>query len=216
MTAKLFWEDPYLTQLDTRVAGVEGDDVTVEQTIFYAASGGQESDEGWIGTRRVVAAVNRGREIVYTLDSGDAFEPGARVRMAIDWGRRYRLMRLHSAAEIVLELMYRSLGPVEKIGAHIAPEKARIDFRWGENISGVLPAVRDEALRIIESDREITSAFGDRAAEERYWEIGGFARVPCGGTHPRRTGEIGRLELKRQNIGKGKERVDIYVADDPA
>ena len=213
MTQKLFWEDPYLTELETRISGVEADEVTVERTIFYAASGGQESDRGTIGTRRVAGARKRGKEIVYTLEPGHGFEPGDGVRMVIDWGRRYRLMRLHFAAEIVLELVYRNLGPAEKIGAHIAEDKARIDFRWGENIAGVLPAIKDQALGIIESDREIISAFSDAEAEQRYWEIGGFARVPCGGTHPRRTGEIGRLDLKRDNIGKGKERVVIYLND---
>jgi len=52
MTKKIFWEDPYLTQLETRIASVKGNDITVEQTIFYAFSGGQESDYGTIGNNR--------------------------------------------------------------------------------------------------------------------------------------------------------------------
>jgi Ser-tRNA(Ala) deacylase AlaX len=56
MTQKLFWQDPYLTQLDTHITRVEGNDVTVAETIFYAFSGGQESDHGAIGGYQVMQA----------------------------------------------------------------------------------------------------------------------------------------------------------------
>jgi Ser-tRNA(Ala) deacylase AlaX len=213
MTKKTFWENPYLAKLDTLVASVKGPDVTVEQTIFFAFSGGQESDDGTIGNRRVLQARTEGREIVYTLENGHGLKPGDPVSVKIDWERRYKLMRLHFAAEIVLELVYQKLGTIKKIGAHIAQDKARIDFEWGENISKIFPGIQEEARRMVEANQEIVSAFSDEDAEERYWAISGFARVPCGGTHLRRTGEIGEIELKRKNPGKGKERIEIYLCE---
>ncbi|HVO71766.1 MAG TPA: alanyl-tRNA editing protein [Aggregatilineaceae bacterium] len=214
MTRKVFWEDPYLTQLDAHVASVHGDDVTVQETVFYALSGGQESDEGTIGGQRVRQARKEGKEIVYTLERGHGLKPGDAVTICIDWDRRYRLMRLHFAAEIVLELVYQTLESIRKIGAHVAPDKARIDFEWGRNISNEFPALKERAQAIIDADRTIVSAFSDEEHEERYWEIRGFARVPCGGTHLRRTGEVGAIELRRRNIGKGKERIEIFVQED--
>jgi Ser-tRNA(Ala) deacylase AlaX len=213
MTRKIFWEDPYRTSLETRVTGVDGSDVTVSETILFALSGGQESDWGSIGGIAVAAARKEGFEIVYTLAEGHGLTPGDRVAMTIDWDRRHRLMRLHFAAEVVLELAYRNLPEILKIGAHIAADKARIDFRWGENISAAFPLLAAEVHRIVESDEEIVSAFSDSAAEKRYWEVPGFARVPCGGTHLKRTGEVGAVTLKRKNIGKGKERIEIFVED---
>ncbi len=213
MTRKVFWEDPYLTRLAALVTGVEGHDVTLDRTIFYALSGGQESDAGTIAGRRVLAARKQGREIVYTLESTDGLLPGARVEMEIDWPRRYRLMRLHFAAEIVLELALRELGTVEKIGAHIAEDKARIDFAWPENLSALLPELTRQALAIIESDQEVISAFSDEASERRYWKLREFPPVPCGGTHLRRVGEIGEIVLKRKNIGKAMERIEIYLRE---
>ena len=213
MTKKIFWEDPYLTQLETHMATVKDNDITVEQTIFYALSGGQESDYGTIGNNRVLQARKEGKEIVYTLENSHGLKPGDQVRMNIDWQRRYKLMRLHFAAEIVLELVYQNLDSIEKIGAHIAQDRARIDFKWDENISIVLPVIKKEALGIIEANQEIISAFSDEEKEERYWEIRGFSRVPCGGTHLRKTGEIGEIELKRKNVGKNKERIEIYVSE---
>jgi Ser-tRNA(Ala) deacylase AlaX len=213
MTEKMFWKDPYLTQLDTLITNVKDTDITVEQTIFFAFSGGQESDHGTIGNSRVLQARAEGREIVYTLENNLGLKPGDQVSMKIDWERRYKLMRLHFAAEIVLELVYQKLGSIKKVGAHIAQDKARIDFEWDENISKVLPDIQKEALGMIEANQEIISAFSDEEKEKRYWEISGFARVPCGGTHLKKTGEIGEIELKRKNPGKGKERIEIYVSE---
>jgi len=211
--AKLFWQDPYRTTLDTRVATVAGNDVTLSETIFYAFSGGQESDAGTIGGQPVLTARKEGRDIVYALAEGHGLRPGDRVIIEIDWGRRYRLMRLHLAAEIILELAYQNLPGIEKIGAHIAADKARIDFAWEQNIAKLFPLLQEKAGALIAADHAIVSAFSDEGTQRRYWEIAGFARVPCGGTHLKRTGEIGSLTLKRVNIGKGKERIEIRVGD---
>lgn len=202
-----------MTRVDTVITSVNQQDVVVGQTIFYAFSGGQESDHGRIGGFRVLGACKDGKEIAYTLEDGHNLQVGDTVTMTIDWRRRYRLMRLHFAAEIVLELAYQHLPSIEKIGAHIAEDKSRIDFMWGENISAAFPLIQSKAMVLIEADHAIISAFSDEEQELRYWEVKGFARVACGGTHLRRTGEVGQIELKRKNIGKGKERIEIYVSE---
>ena len=212
MVEKLFWQDPYRTALDTRIAAVEGDQVTLEATIFYAFSGGQESDAGTIGGRTVLEARKDGRDIRYTLEVGHGLKAGDPVVVEIDGVRRLKLMRLHLAAEIVLELAYQNLPGIQKIGAHIAEDKARIDFEWPENISRLFPMMQEKAGALITADHPIVSAYSDEATQRRYWEIAGFARVPCGGTHLKRTAEIGALALKRVNIGKGKERIEIRVS----
>ena len=213
MVEKLFWQDPYRTSLDTRIAAVEGDQVRLEETIFYAFSGGQESDAGTIGGRPVLEARKDGGDILYRLEPDHGLKPGDAVKVEIDGARRRKLMRLHLAAEIILELAYQNLPGIKKIGAHIAEDKARIDFEWSENISKLFPMMQEKAGALIVADHEIVSAFSDEANQRRYWEIAGFARVPCGGTHLKRTSEIGTLTLKRVNIGKGKERIEIRVSE---
>jgi Ser-tRNA(Ala) deacylase AlaX len=210
---KLFWEDPYLAETSAVVSGVDGDQVTVDRTVAFALSGGQESDAGIIGGREILRADWREREIVYTLPAGHGLRPGDEVLVAIDWPRRYRIMRLHFAAELVLELVYRHFGRPEKIGAHISAEKARLDFRWDGSIAETFPVLEREVGRLVDDDLPIASAFDNEVAERRSWEVEGFARVPCGGTHLRRTGEVGRVRLRRDNIGGGKERVEIRLAD---
>jgi len=213
MTAKIFWRDPYLTRLETRVVSVDGNDVTLAETFFFAESGGQESDQGTIAGDAVRAARLRGHDIVYTLSEGHELTPGQTVVIEIDWARRYRLMRLHFAAELVLELVYRDFPGTAKTGAHIAADKARIDFAWRGNIAAILPGIASETAAIVDADQVILSAFSDEADQRRYWRIGGFAEVPCGGTHLRRTGEVGEVRLKRKNPGKGRERIEITLAE---
>jgi Ser-tRNA(Ala) deacylase AlaX len=211
LVAKLFWQDPYRTSLGTRIAAVAGDQVMLEETIFYAFSGGQESDQGTIGGCKVLEARKDGADIRYTLEQGHGLKAGDAVIVEIDGVRRRKLMRLHLAAEIILELAYQNLPGIRKVGAHIAEDKARIDFEWAENISSLFPMMQEKAGALIAADHPIVSAFSDEANQRRYWEIAGFAHVPCGGTHLKRTGEIGVITLKRVNIGKGKERIEIRV-----
>jgi Ser-tRNA(Ala) deacylase AlaX len=213
MTNKLFWDNPYLSDLETVVESVEGNIITVRDTIFYAFSGAQESDTGTIGGYPVIEATKSGLEIFYELPEGHKLQPGDRVEIKIDWDRRYRLMRLHFATEIVLELAYQQLPGIEKIGAHIASDKARLDFLWSESIKPLLPGFAAQAQVLVDQDIEVISAYADKDNEKRYWEVPGFARVPCGGTHLKRTGEIGQITLKRNNIGKGKERIEIFVSE---
>lgn len=68
MAKKIFWQNPYLTELQTTVQTVNGNQITVKETIFYAFSGGQESDYGTIGGRKVLEARKDGKEIYYTLE----------------------------------------------------------------------------------------------------------------------------------------------------
>ncbi|MEE4254381.1 MAG: alanyl-tRNA editing protein [Desulfuromusa sp.] len=212
MTKKLFWVDPYLSSCDTIVQSVHGDMVTLSETVFYAFSGGQESDTGTIDIYPVLEAKKSDLDIHYRLSEEHHLKPGDPVRVQIDWARRYQLMRHHFAAEIVLELAYQSLPGIEKIGAHIAADKARLDFIWPVNIASEFSRLTAAAQELVDQNLEIVSAFSDQSRQQRYWEVAGLGRVSCGGTHLRRTGEVGTLRLKRNNIGRGKERIEVYAS----
>lgn len=207
---KKFWDDPYLTELESIVTSVDDSYITVDRTIAFASSGGQESDYGTIGGYKIVRAEKQEKQIVYQL-AEHTLSVGDPVLIRIDWDRRYKLMRLHFAAEIVLELITQKFNSPEKIGANISGDKARVDFYWQGNISQIFNFLQDEIQSLVESNLPIESAFSDLENEVRYWEINNFAKVPCGGTHIKQTNEIGELLLKRNNIGKGKERIEIYL-----
>ncbi|WP_150623929.1 alanyl-tRNA editing protein [Pandoraea horticolens] len=213
MTRKIFWDDPYRTTLDAVVTRVNGDLIQVDSTIFFAFSGGQESDAGSFGGYPVVKAEKRGLDIAYTLPHGHTLRVGDVATWQIDWARRYRLMRLHFAAEMVLQLVYRLRPGIERIGAHISQDKARIDFASDVSLLSLFAEIELTAVDLTKRDLPIVTDFSDVRAQRRFWKVDGFATMACGGTHPRSTGEIGAVKLKRKNRGKGKERIEITLAE---
>jgi Ser-tRNA(Ala) deacylase AlaX len=210
---KVFWEDPYQQTLTTKVASVEGNEVSFEDTISFSFSGGQESDNATVNGLPILDSRIQDLLIYYTLPEAHNLSVGQEVTMQIEWPRRYKLMRLHFAAELVLEIVTQRF-QFEKIGAHIAETKARIDFICDKNISTLFEAILTEYEGIIRSNRPIQTGFTDVATQNRYWKIDGFAEVPCGGTHVKSTGEVGFIILKRCNIGGSKERIEIRLVDD--
>ncbi|MCR9939437.1 alanyl-tRNA editing protein [Vibrio owensii] len=214
MTHKVFWDDPYQVELESTVSRVDGPCIELEETIFYAESGGQESDAGTIGGIQVIKAEKQGLSIVYTLEREPKFQAGAVVTTQIDWARRYALMKLHFAAEVILEVVTHRFPEMNKVGAHISADKSRIDFEWHESVKPLLPELQQQAQSVIDSHADIISDFSDTSEQRRYWKVEGFAQVPCGGTHLKNTSEVGRIQLKRKNIGKGKERIEISLVEE--
>jgi len=208
---KLFWVDPYLTETQAKIITVNDDKITLDQTVAYAVSGGQDSDSGTIVGYEILAAAKQDNEIFYTLIHGHNLSVGDNVLVKIDWGKRYRLMKLHFAAELVLELIYQNYDRPNKIGANITKDKSRVDFEWQGKISDTFSFLQEKLAELVQGNFEITSDYSDEAKQKRFWEIKGFAKVPCGGTHLKKTGEIGNLCLKRKNIGAGKERIEITL-----
>lgn len=207
---KVFWDDPYQTSLTTTVAKVDGNEVLLAETIAYSFSGGQESDKAYINSLLVEGSTMDGNLIYYTLPDNHGITCGDEVLMTIDWPRRHKLMRLHFAAELVLEIVTQEYN-LEKIGAHISESKARIDFIWDQNIKTVFESIINKYNDIIKSDLRIQTGYTDIINQRRFWKIDGFAQVPCGGTHVKSTGEVGFIELKREHPGKSIERIEIRL-----
>ena len=228
---KIFWVDPYLTKLETKVLQIQGNEVVFEETIGYSESGGQESDKVSVNGMQVLTSRMDKIDpyyIYYTFPEGHGLSVSDKVIMEIDWARRNRLMRHHFTCELVLILMNRlfnktpdgiELQPeeidtvIKKRGAHMSDTGARVDFECATNISEYFPAILHEFNKIIAADLFIEKGFLDEAKQIRYWKLKGIAMVPCGGTHVRSTGEIGEVELKRDRANKGVERIRISLKD---
>jgi Ser-tRNA(Ala) deacylase AlaX len=210
---KVFWGNPYQHTLTTHVASVNGNILLFQDTIAFSFAGGQESDKAFVNGIAILDSKREGNLIYYTLPEGHGLKAGDPVTMAIDWPRRSRLMRLHFTAELILEIVTQKYG-YEKVGAHIAEHKARIDFKADENISVHFPEILAQYNAIIEKNLPIEKDYSDVENQRRFWKIEGFAQVPCGGTHVNSTGEVGFVTLKRDRPGKGIERIEIRLVDD--
>lgn len=209
---KVFWENPYQSKLITKIAAIHGNEILFEDTIAYSFAGGQESDKATVNGIPILRSRMEGNLIYYTLPEGHGFSVGDCVIMEIDWPRRNRLMRLHFAAELILEIVTQKFG-FEKVGAHIAEHKARIDFISLESISPKLPEILMAYNKIIDKDLPIEKGYSDFANQRRFWRIENFAQVPCGGTHVDSTAEVGYVTLKREHPGKSIERIEIRLVN---
>lgn len=209
---KIFWENPYQCTLKTQVVAVNGNNLLFADTIAYSFAGGQESDTAWVNDIPILHSRMEDNLIYYTLPDNHGLHVGDIVTMTIDWQRRLRLMRLHFAAELILEIVTQNYH-LEKVGAHIAEHKARIDFKAETNIANYFPEILQKYNTIIAANLPIEKGYSDIATQRRYWKIEGFAQVPCGGTHVNSTAEVGYVTLKREKPGKGIERIEITLVE---
>lgn len=209
---KVFWEDPYKTELQTRVDAVNGNEVLFEETIAYSFAGGQESDKAFVNGISILNSRMEDNLIYYTLPDNHGLSVGDEVHMVIDWPRRNKLMRLHFAAELILEIVTKKFN-YPKVGAHISESKSRIDFVSDSNIKEHFSEILEEYNNIIAQDLPIEKDWSDIQNQRRYWKIEGFAQVPCGGTHVKSTAEVGYVTLKRDRPGKSIERIEIRLVD---
>ena len=207
---KVFWDNPYQTELTTKVASIENDKILFEETIAYSFAGGQESDKAWVNEIPILNSLREGNLIYYFLPEDHGLKVGDTVTMKIDWPRRHKLMRLHFAAELILEIVTQKYN-LEKVGAHISETKSRIDFKSDANISQYFDEILEAYSDIINKNLVIEKDYSDIATQRRYWKIDGFAQVPCGGTHVDKTSEVGFVTLKRDRPGKSIERIEIRL-----
>ena len=215
MTEKLFWKDPYLTECKSKITYIDGNKIKLDKTVFFAFSGGQESDRGTIGGISVSDGVKQGDkesiiDIEYELEEEPSFKVDDDVEVKIDKQRRESLRNLHSAAHIVYYFVMGKLGPLKIIGSHVAEEKARMDFIYDKAINEVLPEIEDEINEFLQEDHPIIMKDDEEKKDLRWWTCEKW-KMPCGGTHPKSTLEINKIQLKRKNIGAGKERIEIRL-----
>ena len=239
MTDLLFRDDAYLRDAEaTVISHTPEGGIVLDRTIFYATGGGQPGDSGtltWSGGNLVIAtAVKAEADAVALVPAEPLRLPsiGAQVAQSLDWDRRHRHMRVHTALHLLSVVL-----PFPVTGGQISAGKGRLDFSMPEApadkqvVEDALNTLIDRDLVV--SDGWITEAellanpglvktlsvMPPRGAGKvRLVRIGqGTEQVdlqPCGGTHVARTSEIGRIRIgKIENKGKQNRRVNLHLDD---
>ena len=209
VTYKLFRESPEITKLKAKIILINENDIVLDKTIFYSFSGGQQSDSGTIGGEEVIASKTVGNDIIYTLENTFKFKIGDFVDIVIDKNKRDKITRLHTAMHIVGDIFEKENILINEIvGSNVEYGKGRLDYVYPENISSILLELQEKVNSFIFKNYEIEHI--QEKGDRWLWKCNGFS-CPCGGTHVRSTSQIGKIRLKRKNIGKGKERVEVYL-----
>lgn len=226
MTTLLYRGDPYLRSCEATVVEVRDNVVELDRTVFYPLGGGQAGDTGKLGDAKVIdTRKGDGDAVLHMLDPA-APRPvvGEKVHAELDWERRYRLMRYHTALHL--------LGAVVKApvtGGRIGADKAHLDFDI-EMEKLVKDEIEAQLNALVEAAHEtrpswITDAELDArpelvktmsvapprgAGRVRLMEIPGVDLQACGGTHVRNTREVGRLVVARiRSEGRRNKRVTL-------
>lgn len=211
MGKKLFYENPYNVDFDAEIIEVLEDGVVLDQTCFYPEGGGQVGDTGKLDNEAVVNTVKKDKKIIHILGEKTRFDAGAYVHGKIDWERRYRIMKLHSAAHIVDHFFMKVFGEHKRIGSNIDESKSRCDYVYeGKLDPNMMKKAEELSNKLFSEDHVIETWSDEKNPSYRYWKCENI-EMACGGTHVRNTKEIGKVRLKRKNIGKGKERVEILL-----
>jgi alanyl-tRNA synthetase len=209
MVKRIYLEDPYQTECEANVVSINGNEVILDKTVFFAFAGGQASDSGTINNIEVKQATKKADEIVYTLENIN-FKEGDKVIVKIDEEKRKKIMKLHSAIHIVYYIFEEIAGSKKIIGSNVTEDKARFDYKTEESCSDLLEKVQEAANKVFSEDNKIETYPDPDNPEKKWWECKDWI-CPCGGTHVKNTNEIGSVKLKRKNIGAGKERVEIRL-----
>tara|TARA_Y100000310_G_scaffold12473_1_gene12834 strand:- start:85 stop:780 length:696 start_codon:yes stop_codon:yes gene_type:complete len=223
----LYLLDCYKKEFETTVKSVNEKFVVLEETAFYPNSGGQPNDTGKINDYDVVYVGKFKGEISHEVNK-EGLKPGDKVKCVIDWDRRYKLMRYHTAAHILANVINKNTGALIT-GNQLSLEKARIDFcvedydpeklkkfvqEANEIVDKELPVKlaivsREEAIENLgENISMLAKGLPESVKEIRIVKIEGYTEEACGGTHVANTKEVGHLIfMKSQNKGKNNRRV---------
>lgn len=236
MTELLFQTDSYLQDFDARVTSVLAEQraVTLDRTAFYPGGGGQPCDFGTLtvdGVAHPLTSVKKqGADVLHFL-AGDSPLPsvGASARGQLDWARRFKLMRTHTALHVLCGTVFRDYGALVT-GGDMEPLKGRMDFEFetmrGELVREIEAAVnveieaarevrvkilpREEAFQIPDLIRTKINLLPKGIQQVRTVEIVGLDLQADGGTHVRNTDEVGRVKVVDYK-SKGAINKRIYI-----
>ncbi|MEM0378292.1 MAG: alanyl-tRNA editing protein AlaXM [Thermosphaera sp.] len=236
MTELLYQYDSYLKEIEADVIRVQGNKIVLNQTIFHPRSGGVDNDTGWIiydDVEKLVTNVfidKETGEVIHELEKEVDIPVGCKVHLRLNWNRRYKLMRLHTAAHILSAIMYNdykalitggniteeygyddySLESFEKELFEQAVKKANEIASRGLEVK-IYWLPRDEALKI-PGIVKLASKMPPSIEKLRIVEIPGVDIQADGGPHVKNTLEIGEIViLKFENKGKNKKRLYFTV-----
>lgn len=237
-TEELAPVDSYLSTAEGHVMEVTDEGLYLDRTVFYARGGGQPGDIGTIswdgGSVEVVDTIRREGKPFHLVAEGSVFpDPGTPVEGVIDWERRYKTMRTHTALHALSGVVYRDYG-AKVTGGNMTPGEARMDFELDgisvefgaeverklneELVKGypteIVVMAREIALQDPDLIRTKVNLIPEFVTEIRVVDIKGLDRQADGGTHVRSTLEVGRIEVvKTESKGKANKRMRIRVVD---
>ena len=236
MTEALYHQDSYIQTFEATVTEVREDGVVLDRTAFYPGGGGQPNDVGTLSaggqTWTVTKVGRKDGAVVHQLEGG-APAVGDVVTGVIDWERRHKLMRTHTALHVLCGVIWRDFG-AQVTGGDMQPLAARMDFEFEHMTAGFAEEVeelvnrevaagrpistrilpRDEAMAIPDLIRTKINLLPPGIQEVRVVEIEGLDLQADGGTHLGNTRDVGRIRIVgHESKGRINKRLRVQIED---
>ncbi len=232
--SKLFEENAYLKEFKAKIININIEEKTIEldNTAFYARSGGQPGDIGEIITKNqnieVKDTIKKDNKIINIINKTENLDKGIEIIGKINWEKRYKYMKMHSALHLICSVI-----PLGVTGGQIGYEKSRLDFNDPDKKINK-EEIEEKINSLVKNDYQITSEIIDSKILDKQPElirtmsvkppqidgkirlikIGNVDLQPCGGTHVKSTAEIGSIKIgKIENKGRMNRRVNIILND---
>ena len=232
--SKLFEENPYLREFKAKIININIEEKTIEldNTAFYARSGGQPGDIGQIIVENqnieVEDTIKKDNKIIHIINKTENLDKGIEIIGKINWEKRYKHMKMHSALHLMCSVI-----PLGVTGGQIGYEKSRLDFNDPDKKINK-EEIEEKINSLVKNDYQITSEIIDSKILDKQPElirtmsvkppqidgkirlikIGNVDLQPCGGTHVKSTAEIGSIKIgKIENKGRMNRRVNILLND---
>ena len=228
----LFIEDSYLKDFDATILNIDSNKIILDRTAFYAKSGGQPGDIGKTilngkEINIIDTVYDNKQNILHVCENSNDLKIDEKIKGKINWEIRYKHMRMHTALHLLCSLI-----PYDVTGEQISFEKSRLDFNAEDKIEK--EEIENKINQLVKDDHEISyqwitleeldnqpdlvrtmSVKPPRTNNKiRLVKIGSIDLQPCGGTHVRRTKEIGSIRIgKIENKGKMNRRVNLSISD---
>ena len=228
----LFIEDSYLKDFDATILNIDSNKIILDRTAFYAKSGGQPGDIGKITLNgkeiNIIDTVYDNKQnILHVCENSNDLKIDEKIKGKINWEIRYKHMRMHTALHLLCSLI-----SYDVTGGQISYEKSRLDFNADDKIEK--EEIENKINQLVKDDHEISyqwitleeldnqpdlvrtmSVKPPRTTNKiRLVKIGSIDLQPCGGTHVKRTKEIGNIKIgKIENKGKMNRRVNLSISD---
>ena len=226
----LFIINSYLKEFNSKIKKIENNNLILDETAFYAKSGGQPGDNGKLITLEEEIIItdtiyDNDKNITHICENITNLKVGQEIQGKINWDRRYQHMRMHTALHLLCSLI-----PYDVTGGQITFDKSRLDFNAENKIEK--NELEDKINQLVIENHEIsyewiTNDELDRQPELvrtmsvkppktnnkiRLVKIGNIDIQPCGGTHVKNTKEIGEISIgKIENKGKMNRRVNLLL-----
>jgi alanyl-tRNA synthetase len=208
-TEKLYNKDHYIKEFKSNVVKITDRQIILDRTAFYPEGGGQVGDTGNINNERVIDTKIDENQILHILEKKPLFKENEEVNCIIDWDRRYKIMKLHTASHIMEYFFWKHFGYCQRIGSNVDEKKDRADYLYEGRLNpDILKTVENDTNDFLTEGHSVDIIVDEDGTIT--WKCGPLS-MHCAGTHVKNTKEIGRIKLKRKNPGRGKERIETSL-----